>query len=483
MTEARSGKLTLLQQNDSHAQLDLHWEHFWQGGRGELRKVGGYARAAAVARAIREETGGAMLFGDSGDEIYGSGPALLTEGRVIVPALNALGVDVMTPGNWEYGFGPAALQERVAEMDFPVVACNLQDAVTGERPFPPFVVREVGGLRLGVVGITSPIVPGMSARFAAGLRFPEVHSHLPRCITRLQVEERVDLVVAISHLGYAQDVALAREIDGLDVILSGHTHNRLYRPTRVGRTLLIQSGFNGSFLGRLDLEVERGTIVDADHRLIVLEEEIEPEREVQALVDELLAPYREQFGEVVGHTRTPLDRMGLLETTMDNLITDAYLAVTGADIALSHGWRFGPPVPAGPVTLGDLWAMIPTNPPVFTAEVTGEELHMLLEQNLYHVLADDALDQAGGYLLRVSGMSVVFRPNNGRGTRVEQVDIQGEPLELERSYTVATAGSRILKRPRARQETGLRAIDLLTEYLQAHDPVEPALTHRKFIAQ
>lgn len=476
-----TGTLTLIQQNDTHAQLELHWEHFWHAGQAEYRRVGGLARAATVVRAIREETGAALLI-DCGDAIHGTLPAMRTEGQAVVPALNALGVDLMTPGNWEYGFGPAALHARVAEMNFPMIACNLQDALSGERLFEPSLVREVGGVRVGFVGLTSPIIPKMSPRFASGLRFPDPLETLPRCVAKLRHQEGADLVVLVSHLGFAQDVALAHAVGGLDVILSGHTHNRLERPVQVGRTLIIQSGFSGSFLGRLDLDVQRGVLVGHRHQLITLEETIPPDPEVQAAVDLALAPFRIEMNEVVGHTTTALHRMGLLETTMDNLITDAYVRLTGAEVAVSHGWRFAPPVPAGPVTVGDLWAMVPTNPEVFTAQLSGRELLELLESNMHGVLADDASEQAGGYLLRTSGLSVVFRPNNGRGTRTERLEIDGTAVDLDRDYTVATAGGQDLKMARNRQGSGVSAVDALRRYLQGA-PVSPDLTHRKFIAQ
>lgn len=477
-----TGQLTLIQQNDLHGQLDLHWEHFWRGGQAEYRRVGGLARAATVAQAIKRETGAALLI-DCGDALHGTLPAMRSEGRAVVPVLNALGVDLMTPGNWEYGFGPDALRARVAEMTFPVIACNLLDAASGERLFEPSVVHELGGVRVGFVGLTSPIIPEMSPHFAAGLRFPDPHTTLPRCVARLRHEQGAELVVAVSHLGFAQDVALARAVDGLDVILSGHTHNRLTRPAQVGRTLIIQSGFSGSFLGRLDLEVRGGVIVGHRHELITLEEATVPDPRVQAAVEQALAPYRPEMDEVVGYSATPLHRMGLLETTMDNLITDAYRALTGAEVALSHGWRFGPPVPAGPVTLGDLWAMVPTNPEVFTAELTGRELHALLEANMHAVLAGDAFEQSGGYLLRASGLSAVFRPNNGRGTRIEHLEVGGEVVDPERRYTVASAGERDLKQARHRQSSGVSAIDALRRYLHGGQPVSAELTHRTFIAQ
>lgn len=182
-----TGRFTLIQQNDTHAQLDLHWELFWHNGEATYRRVGGYARAATVANTIKRETDAAILV-DCGDAIHGSAPAMQTKGQAIVPVLNAMGVDLMTPGNWEYGFGPEVLQQRVAEMHFPVIACNLQHAANGERLFEPYVVRELGGVRVGFVGLTSPIIPHMSPHFAAGLRFPKCSARYPtvspNCVSR-----------------------------------------------------------------------------------------------------------------------------------------------------------------------------------------------------------------------------------------------------------------------------------------------------------
>src|SRR5690606_14406935 len=316
----------------------------------------------------------------------------------------------------------------------------VEDAADGSALFAPWAVRETGGVRVGFVGVTSPIIPGMSPRLAAGLRFPDVRSRVPQTVARLRERERVDVVVLVSHLGFAQDAALVREIGGIDVVLSGHTHNRLARPAPVGGTLIIQSGFSGSFLGRLTLDVTSGRIHAWEPELIEIDPAVQPEPAVQDVVEHALAPFRAEMVEVVGETATALDRMGLLETTMDNLITDAYRDLTDADIAFSHGWRFAPPVAPGPVTAGDLWAMVPTNPLLFTARIRGAALRSMLEQNLQEVFAADALQQAGGYIIRTTGLSVVFRPNNGRGIRIEHIDVNGTPLADEREYSIVGAG-------------------------------------------
>lgn len=478
----RTGQLTLLQQNDTHAYLELHWEHFWRNGRAEYRRAGGYARAATIAKRIRAEVGGACLFVDCGDTIHGTGPAQWTQGGAIVPALNAMGIGLMTPGNWEFGYGPAALRERVAEMAFPVIACNVQQAATGEQEFPPSAVIEVGGVRVGFVGITSPIVTQtMPKAFGRGLRFSDGRDTLPRCVARLRDEDKVGLVVVVSHLGLPQEVKLVHEVEGIDVLLSGHTHNRLAEPVRVGRTILIQSGFDGSFLGRLDLEVRDGQVRGFRHQLIEVAGSTVPDPEVERVIAEQLAPFRERLGEVVGQTATPLDRMLVLEATMDNAITDAYLDLTGAEVAFSHGWRYGAPIPKGDVTLGDLWQMVPTDPDVFTVEMTGEEIRRKLEASLESVYAADPFQQRGGYIIRVSGLSAVVRLNNPKGARVEHLDIAGAPYDAERKYTIAAAGEQDISRENERP-SGATAVEALRRYFDRRSPVNAHLTHTKFVA-
>ena len=194
--------------------------------------------------------------------------------------------------------------------------------------------------------------------------------------------EHPDITVLISHYGFAQEVAIARAVDGIDVILGGHTHDVLAEPAVVGRTIITQSGAHGSYLTRLDLELAHGRVCDFRHTLIAVTAEGEADHFVAALVEEGLRPHREVADEVVGETRVLLHRGTALESPMDNLITQAYIQSTGADVAISHGWRYGTPIPPGPITAGDLWQMIPTNPELFTIELTGSEVVRMLEKSI-----------------------------------------------------------------------------------------------------
>lgn len=475
--------LTLIQQNDTHAQFDLHWEAFWRDGRLEYRRAGGFARAATIVRQIRAETRGACMFVDCGDTIHGTAAAQWTEGEAVVPVLNQMGVDLFTPGNWEFGFGPEVLRQRVASMTCPVLACNVEDATTAAPEFEATLVKEIGGVRVGFIGLTSPIVgQTMPPSFGLGLRFTDPVDAVAPHVRRLRHDERVELVVLVSHFGFPQDVQLAREVEGLDVILSSHTHNLLTAPVRVGRTVLMQSGFGGAHLGRLDLDVQDGAIGGMRHGLIEVAESIEPDVVIEDVVNHQLMAFREQLSEVVGQTATALNRMTVLESTMDNLITDAYVDVTGADVALSHGWRYGAPVPAGDVTLGDLWQMIPANPEVFTVEMSGAALLELLEANLEGVFAGHPFRQRGGYVMRTSGLQAIVRINNPRGTRIERLDVAGAPVDPDHRYAVAAAGAQVGAHGENQQQTGMRAIDAVRRYLARHSPVDASLTHAKVVA-
>lgn len=461
-----SGRLTLVQQNDTHAHIAPHWELRWRDGRPEPWRAGGYAHIRAWADQIRREAAGACVHVDSGDALHGTGPAQWTAGAAVVPALNAVGVELMTPGNWEFGFGPAVLRDRVGDLAFPVIAGNVRRADTGAPEFAAAEIREVGGLRVAFLGITSPIVSRTMPRaFGAGLRFLDPLDVLPELVATTRDRERPDLVVLVSHYGFAQEVTLARQVDGIDVILGGHTHDVLAEPVVVGGTVITQSGAHGSYLTRLDLEITHGRVSDVRHQLLAVEEAGPADPEVAAVIEEALGPHRAALDEVVGETPTLLHRGTVLEAPADALITDAYRASTDADVALSHGWRYGPPIPTGPVTVGDLWQLIPTNPELFTVRLTGAVLRRMLEQSLERTFASNALRQQGGYVMRFAGMRAVVRLNNPAGTRVLQLEIGGEAADPSREYLVAAAGEQSVPAADGHAMAGIHAVDSVRAYL------------------
>ena len=469
--------LSIVQMNDSHAYFDLHQEMFWQGGKAVYRPAGGYARIAALVKQIRAANPEHVLFCDCGDTLQGTYPAQITQGQAMVPVLNSLGLDGMT-GHWEFAYGPAAFKQRAAELSYPMLAINLYDQVTKERLFPPYSVKEIGGLRIGLVGIASNIVgKTMPPSFSEGVKFTLGREELPPIIEDLRNREKVDLIVLISHLGFSQDMKLLTEVEGIDVCLSGHTHNRLYKPALQGKTLIIQSGCHGSFLGRLDLEIERGRVVDYRHQLIEVGHNITPDPEVDDLVRQALEPYQDELSTVVGETATALNRATAMETTMDNFLLQALLESTGAQLAFSNGWRFGGPVIPGEITLNDLYNIIPMNPPVSTVELTGEEIVAMLEENLERTFGRDPYDQMGGYVKRGLGLNAYIKIENPPGHRVQQVFVGDDELQPGHHYPAAfvTEQGVALKYGRNRQHHTERSIEALKTYLDRHRPLRAEL--------
>jgi 2',3'-cyclic-nucleotide 2'-phosphodiesterase (5'-nucleotidase family) len=256
---------------------------------------------------------------DCGDTIHGTYPVVKSQGEDMVPILNQMGLGAMT-GHWEFAYGPRQFQSITRRLDYPMLAVNCYQEKNDKPCYPPYTILEEENLQIGVVGVAATIVDKvMPPHFSEGIYFTLGNEELPGYINKLRNEERVDLVVLISHLGFPQEVKLAGEVEGIDVILSSHTHNRLYHPVHVKDTLIIQSGCHGSFLGRLDLEVENKRVRKFQHQLLTAHKEVNPDPVVEELINRVTEPYQEMLKERVGYTRTALNRNTILESTMDNL--------------------------------------------------------------------------------------------------------------------------------------------------------------------
>jgi S-sulfosulfanyl-L-cysteine sulfohydrolase len=469
-------RLTIVQMNDTHAYFDLHQEMFWKGDHAVYRQAGGYARIATIVKQIRAESPD-CLFCDCGDTLHGTYPAFATQGQAMIPILNSLGLDATT-GHWEFAYGPTVLKQQVAKLNYPMLACNVFDKLTRKPVFQQYAITEAGGLRTGIIGIASVIVDKtMPSSFSEGIYFTLGKDELPPIIDLLHNKEKVDLVVLISHLGFTQDMKLLSEVQGIDVCLSGHTHNRLHKPVLSGKTIVIQSGCHGSFLGRLDLKVDGGQVVDYTHRLIEVEAAIQPDPFVDELVKQALLPFKDELAEVVGETSKSLNRGTGMESTMDNFLLQSLLESTGAQLAFSNGWRYGAPIVPGPVTLNDLYNIIPMNPPVSTVEITGEELKAMLEENLERTFSCDPYQQMGGYVKRCLGLHAYIKIENPPGFRIQKLFVGKEEVRDDTYYpaTFVTMQGVPQKYGRNHEDQSERAIGAMRKYLSNHRPLRAGL--------
>lgn len=346
----------------------------------------------------------------------------------------------------------------------------------GDLLFEGRRVFERGGLRIGVIGLACPIVDKtMPPAFSEGVRFElgaaEVHEQL--AVLR---GEQVDLVVLLSHLGFPQDLKLASKLPGLDVILSGHTHNRLHAPARVGDTLIIQSGCHGAYVGRLDLDIADGRVSLQRHRLIPVDDG-PTDAGVEALVRAALAPEREAMARVVGRTAIPLHRYAMASAPMDDVLLAAVAGAAGTEIAFSNGWRYGAPVAPGPVTLGDLYNIVPMNPSISRVTLSGAELMAMLEENLERTFAADPFEQMGGYIKRCRGLTVFAKLENPKGARVGRLLVGDRPVDPQADYPVAFVTSQGVpaRYGRDRRILDVDSISALQRWFGDHVPGETDL--------
>jgi sulfur-oxidizing protein SoxB len=406
-------------------------------------RLGGYAQLATLVRRVREERAGKTLLLDGGDALQGSATALWSRGEDMLRATNQLGVEVAT-GHWEFTYGLARVRELYGDRerrgrftgDF--VAQNVSESGWGDRVFQPFTVREVGGVRVGVLGQAFPYTPvAHPRRFVPDVTFGIHDDQVQALVNELRDERKVDCVVLLSHNGVAVDVKLAGRVSGLDVILGGHTHDGLPQPIRVGRTLVVNSGCHGKFLSRLDLDVRGGRVADHRYRLLpVLASALPADRDMASLIREIRAPHETRLGERLAVSESLLYRRGHFNGTFDEVILDALLKRADAEVAFSPGFRWGITlVPGQAVTLEDVYTHTAlTYANSWVRDMTGAEILRLMEDvadNLFH---PDPYYRQGGDMVRVGGVTYAIAPGQPIGRRIRDVRVGGRALEPGRRY-------------------------------------------------
>ncbi len=403
-------------------------------------KMGGFDRIATVVKAIRAARPEALLL-DGGDTWHGSYTVLKTQGQDMVNAMGALKPDAMT-SHWEFTLGIDRVKEIVKGLGFPFLGANIFDATWDEPAYDPYKIFERGGVQIAVIGQAFPYLPvanpkGMFPDLSFGIR----EDRIAQMVQEVR-GKGADLVVLLSHNGFDVDRKLAGRVAGIDVILTGHTHDALPEPVMVGKTMLIASGSNGKFITRLDLDVQGKEIKAFRHKLIpIFSDVIAPDAEMAKLVAAQRAPYEKEMGEVIGHTGGLLYRRGNFNGTWDDLICNAMIEEREADIALSPGFRWGPSVIAGqPITREDLYnATAMTYPNCYRSEMTGAQLKAILEDVADNLFNPDPYYQQGGDMVRVGGMGYAIDVTKKQGERLSNMTLlkTGAPVDPAKTYVVA----------------------------------------------
>ena len=492
--------ITLLQTADIHAQLLTHDEFFIENGNPVYKKRGGYAVLKSMIQHLRAQNPTNTMLIDGGDCFQGGGVAALSEGRAIVPLMNNIGYDLMLPGNWEVVYGKDVMMKDMFAYNSAKVCANMfhqtNDAFNGDLIFPPYYVKHFGDFKIGFIGYNDPLTPKrQSPAYSEGILFTQPEKNVAKYIKVLREYEGCQVVILLTHMGLAQQVGLANMpfVKGVDYILGADTHERVREPIHGLHAKVTEPGAFGSFIAKLDFVIENGVIKDQSYQLLDVDPELYPEdQEMKALVAEVRKPYAKELDRVIGKTKTPLVRYYVIETPMDNFITDAIMWKFKPDIALSNGFRFCPPlVPdaktgVAEITMDYLWSMLPVDSEAKRGTITGQQLWDWMEKELQNAFAKDPAKRFGGWVVRFKGMEVNFTIANDAGKRVNWIRVGESPLDLKKHYTFVACeregdpDTTICRVDHVAEPKRLGATlhSVIQEYLAKHSPIAPKLESR-----
>ena len=408
----------------------------------EYGRVGGLDRVATVIQAIRADRPDAILL-DGGDTWHGSYTCHHSQGQDMVNVMNALKTEAMT-FHWEFTLGSERVHEIIDTLPFPALGQNIFDAEWDEPAdyFEPYTFFERGGSKIAVIGQAFPYMPIANP----GWMFPEYSFGIRDENMQAMVDEvrslGAELVVVLSHNGFDVDKKMASIVSGIDIILSGHTHDALPEPVLINKTIIVASGSNGKFISRVDLDVREGKMLGFKHKLIpIFSDVIKPDPDMAALIDGERAPYKGQLSEVIGKSESLLYRRGNFNGTWDDLICQAMIEEREADISMSPGVRWGPSIlPGQDITREDIWNVTSMSyGKVYRTEMTGEFLHVILEDVADNLFNPDPYYQQGGDMVRIGGMGYRIDINKPQGRRISELTLlkTGERIDPSKNYIVA----------------------------------------------
>ncbi len=487
--------ISILQTTDVHCQVHAHDELFWENWQSVFRKTGGYAHLSTFFKKERKKNAHSFLI-DTGDMFQGSELSVKTTGKAMVPILNKLGYDLYLPGNWEVIYYKKAMQTLLGSLNAPKVCANmyhdLGDGKKGELIFQPYHIWNVKGVKIGFLGYTDPLVPiRQSPNYSKGIIYTKPEENLAHYVDVLRNQEQCAYVLIIAHLGLSQQIHLANlpECEGVDYILGGDTHERVRKPIVCKYAKVVEPGAFGSFVGKLNLTIEKGKVIKDEYELVeITASEFRADKEIAALIKENEKPFEDSIYKIAGYSTIPLYRYFVVENPIDTMILNAlHWKLKDIDVALSNGFRFCPPRTTPdhtgniPITEGFIYDMLPVDSTVKTGNVTGRQLSDWLEKELNNVFAENAEERFGGWVIKFKGMGVSFNAFAEKGKRVKEVTIGGQALDLKKVYSICACErdgdpADMLCRIKAVanvQNTPHTLHSLMKEYLAANSPVTP----------
>lgn len=426
-------ELVIIHVNDTHARVRS------TESEGVLTGVG-YDRIAQYKMDLMEDNENVLLL-DAGDSIHGQPLATLSRGESIVQLMNAIGVDALSPGNHDFNYGYDRLKELEDDMDFPILAANVVDK-SGENVFESYIVKEMDGLRVGIFGLSSPeTYYKTNPKNVEDIDFTDPVEAAREAVAALQAEN-VDMIIGLTHLGldqgdYTSD-NVARGVEGIDVIIDGHSHSRLEEGRMVGDTLIASRGEHNEAFGVVTVKFEGGEIAEKTAMLMDAADsmEIVPNPEVLSLLNELQADVDVVLSEKVGEATVELvgerEIVRTGESNFGQLLADAMLDATDAEVAITNGGGIRASIAAGDITKNDIVTAFPFGNYLVTKRVLGRDIMAALEHGA------SVYPEQNGAFPHVAGMTFTINTESPAGQRVSELMINGAPAEMQKEYMLVT---------------------------------------------
>lgn len=424
--EEDTTEITILHTNDTHSRI---------------KEGVGFARIATKAREMKNEGKNVLLL-DTGDTLHGLPIATISKGEPIVKVMNKVGYDAMVPGNHDFNYGYNRLLELKGMANFPMVASNVVKD-NGTRDFEPYIIKEIDGVKVGIFGLSTPETKYKSnPKNTEGVKFEDPVAVSKNMVKKLK-DEGVDVIIALSHLGMDEEseiksIDVAGQVEGIDIIVDGHSHTTLTEGRGVKDTLIVQTGQYTDNLGVVNIKVKNGKVTEKIARLITTEEasSIEEDENIKNLIVEIEKKNEEVTKIEVGETKVRLDgdreKVRAGETNLANIITDIMLEAGEADVTITNGGGIRASIEPGKITKGDVIAVLPFGNYLVVKEVKGIDILNALEHG-----TKSYPEPAGGFP-QVAGMTYRLDLNKEVGKRIHSVEIQGKPLDINKIYKVAT---------------------------------------------